>query len=111
MNRPLRIDHWEIGTQYSNISLPVLSSQCSSGSCRKNLSGVGLNFDYNLTRGVAFDSTLNFIPGQQGAQAMTQGLFGIKMGGRFDRFGLFGKIRPGFIYYKDAYSRRRRYNP
>ncbi len=96
------IDHWEIGTQYSNISLPVLSSQCSSGSCRKNLSGVGLNFDYNLTRGVAFDSALNFIPGQQGAQAMTQGLFGIKMGGRFDRFGLFGKIRPGFIYYKDA---------
>src|ERR1019366_4762139 len=28
------------------------------------------------TRGIGFDSTLNFIPGQQGTQPMMEGLFG-----------------------------------
>ena len=101
-DNPPPVDHWEIGTQYSNVSLPVLSSECSSGACRKNLSGLGFNFDYNFTRGIAFDSTVNFIPGQQGAHPMTEGLFGIKLGERFDHFGIYGKVRPGFIYYKNA---------
>lgn len=96
------LDHWEFGTQYSNLSLPVLSNQCSSGFCRMNLSGVGFNFVYNLTRGFAFDSTMNFMPGQKGSQAMTQGLFGVKTGQRFKHFGLFAKLRPGFIYYQNA---------
>jgi len=96
------VDHWEIGTQYTNLSLPVLSNQCSSGVCRVNLSGVGFNFDYNFTRGIAFDSVLNFMPGQQGSKLVTEGLFGLKMGERFHRFGVFGKVRPGFIYYQNA---------
>jgi len=94
------LDHWEIATQYSNISLPVLSNTCSGVVCRKNLSGLGGNFDYNFTRGFAFDSTVNFIPGQQGAKPMMEGLFGVKMGERWQHWGLFGKIRPGFIYYE-----------
>ena len=28
-------EHWEIGTQYSNISLPVLSNECTGIACRK----------------------------------------------------------------------------
>lgn len=97
-----RIEHWEIGTQYTNISLPVLSNECASGSCRKNFSGLGLNFDYNFLRGIAFDSTVNFIPGQQGSKPMTEGLFGVKIGERFQHWGIFGKVRPGFIYYQSA---------
>jgi len=96
------IGHWEIGTQYTNLSLPVLSNQCSSGACRKNLSGMGLNFDYNFTRAVAFDSLVNFMPGQQGSKAAFEGLFGVKLGARFNRFGVFGKVRPGLIYYQQA---------
>lgn len=98
------VDHWEIATQYSNVTLPVLSSACSELLCRKNLSGLGVNLDYNFTRGVAFDSTLNVIPGQQGTQPMLEGLFGIRMGARYEHFGVFAKIRPGFIYYKNALS-------
>jgi hypothetical protein len=45
---------------------------------------------------------MNFIPAQQGSKAMTEGLFGLKMGQRFSHFGVFGKVRPGFIYYFDA---------
>jgi hypothetical protein len=96
------LDHWELGFQYSNLSLPVLSDQCTGGACRKNLSGTGFNFDYNFTRGIALDSTLNFMPGQQGSKAILQGLFGLRMGAHFQHFGIFGKIRPGFIYYQDA---------
>lgn len=33
---------------------------------------------------------------------MMEGLFGVKMGERWQHWGLFGKIRPGFIYYKNA---------
>jgi hypothetical protein len=33
---------------------------------------------------------------------MTEGLFGIKMGERFRKWAIFGKIRPGFIYYQEA---------
>lgn len=30
----------------------------------------------------------------------TQGLFGVKAGGRVERFGVFGKVRPGFIHFE-----------
>jgi hypothetical protein len=96
------VQNWEIGTQYTNLSLPVLSNQCASGLCRKNLSGAGLTFDYNFTRGISFDSAMNFMPGQQGSQPVFEGLFGVKMGMRFNHIGVFGKVRPGFIYYSQA---------
>jgi hypothetical protein len=101
LGRPA-LDRWEIGMQYSNISLPVVSNTCSEALCRKNLSGLGGNFDYNITRGVGLDSTLNFIPGQQGTQPMMEGLFGVRLGARFEHFGVFAKVRPGFIYYENA---------
>jgi hypothetical protein len=97
------VDRWEFGAQYSNLSLPVLSNTCSELACRKNLSGLGMNFDYNFTRGIGFDSTLNFIPGQQGTHPMMEGLFGVRMGARSEHFGIFAKIRPGFIYYENAF--------
>ena len=97
-----QLDHFEFGAQYSNISLPVLSSDCSAQPCRKNLSGAGLTFDYNFTRWLAFDSTVNVIPGQQGSKPMVEGLFGGRMGHRYQHFGIYGKIRPGFIYYQNA---------
>lgn len=101
------LDHFEIGTQYSSISLPVLSDTCSSAvACRKNLYGLGFNFGYNFTRGVAFDSTLNIIPGQQGTKPMVEGLFGVRAGPRFEHFGVFAKVRPGFIYYENAVPTR-----
>jgi hypothetical protein len=70
------------------------------------LSGFGSTFDYNFTRAVAFDSTLNFIPGQQGTKAMMEGLFGVRTGARFERFGIFAKVRPGFIHYENALTKQ-----
>ena len=98
----LPYDKWEIGTSYTNLSLPVLSNQCTGIACRRNLSGVGFNFNYNLTRWFGFDTAVNFMPGQQGSKAVTEGLLGVKMGERFRKWGVWGKIRPGFIYYQEA---------
>ena len=92
----------EVGTQYSTISLPVLTKECPRG-CRQNLSGIGFNLGYNITRGFSYDSNVNFMPSQNGTTAMMQGQFGVKMGEHWERWGLFGKVRPGFIYYENAW--------
>ena len=100
-NKP-PVDHWEIGTQYTAISLPVLSPGCSDHGCRQYNSGMGFSFDYNLTRGFGFDSTVNLLPAQGGSKPMVEGLFGMKWGERWQHLGIFGKVRPGFIYYGKA---------
>ena len=96
----------ELGTQYTNINLPVVSSACSGVTCRRNLSGFGTSFGYNFSRAIAFDSTMNFIPEQQGTKPMMQGLFGVRVGARTEHVGIFVKVRPGFIYYEKAVSVR-----
>lgn len=101
------LGHYEFGAQYSNISLPVVSQDCYPAAvCRKNLYGLGFNVGYNFTRAVAFDSSLNLMPGQQGTTSMIEGLFGFRVGPRFERFGVFAKLRPGFIYYENAQPRQ-----
>ena len=93
-------EHWEIGLQYTNISLPVLRAGCAG--CRQFNSGGGFIFAYNLTRGFGFDGTVNLLPAQGGSRGMAEGLFGIKVGERFEHWAIFGKVRPGFIYYAEA---------
>jgi hypothetical protein len=95
------LDRFALGTQYTTVNLPVVTSHCSAV-CRQNFSAMGATFDYNFTKGIALDSSLNFMPAQQGSQAMVQGLFGIRLGQRFEHVGVFGKVRPGFIYYDRA---------
>ncbi len=94
------LDHWEIGTQYTNISLPVVNQNCLG--CRQNFSGVGFNFVWNPTRIFGLDNSFNILPGQGGARPMAEGLFGARMGKRWQNWGVFAKVRPGFIYYEDA---------
>jgi len=98
--KPIR--HYSIGTQYTNINLPVIKPGCETA-CREALSGAGFTFGYNFTRGFAFDSALNFLPAQGGTKGMVQGLFGVKLGDRWKHWGLFAKVRPGFIYYNEAW--------
>ena len=94
------VDHWEIGAQYTAISLPVVRPGCVG--CRQYNSGAGTSLDYNLTRSFSFDSSLNVLPAQGGSKGMMEGLFGCKLGERFRHWGVFGRIRPGFIYYQEA---------
>ncbi|HJR08658.1 MAG TPA: outer membrane beta-barrel protein [Pyrinomonadaceae bacterium] len=66
--------------------------------------GFGGRFTYNLTNYLAVEAETNLLPRQTnvavGASGrITQGQFGLKAGHRFERFGLFGKVRPGFVSF------------
>ncbi len=95
------VKHWELGTQYTFVTLPVVTRNCAT-TCREGFSGMGTNFVYNFTHGFAFDSSVNLLPGQHGSEPMMQGLFGVRLGQQFQHVGVFGKVRPGFIYYNKA---------
>jgi len=94
------LKRYELGVGYTNVSLPVLKSEC--GVCRQNNSGFASNFTFNLNRVIGIDNTVSLLPAQGGSRGMVQGLFGVRVGERFEHWGIFGKVRPGFIYYQQA---------
>ncbi|MDQ1639296.1 MAG: hypothetical protein QOF62_2635 [Pyrinomonadaceae bacterium] len=66
--------------------------------------GLGARFTFNLNRFVGLEAVINYFPTADGVAAgatgrVLQGQFGIKAGRRFERFGLFGKVRPGFVSF------------
>lgn len=69
----------------------------------KNNVGIGGRAGYNLTRNVALEGELNYFPQDTGRQIRNglQGLFGAKAGWRGEKFGVFGKARPGFFRYEE----------
>ena len=67
-------------------------------------SGMGGRFTFNLTKWFALESVLNYFPTADGVAAgasgrVLEGQFGVKAGARFKRFGIFGKVRPGFVSF------------
>jgi len=73
---------------------------------RESQPGLGGRFGYNLTTNVAVEAELNFFPDADSFSVpdafkgghKIEGLFGAKVGKRFDKIGIFGKARPGFLY-------------
>jgi hypothetical protein len=64
--------------------------------------GPGVEGDINFGRHFALDSSFTWFPKNTiGKNAMT-GLFGVKAGMRTERFGLFAKVRPGFLTFDNA---------
>jgi len=94
------LKRYELGAGYTNVSLPVVKSEC--GLCRQNNSGFGSNFTFNFNRVIGLDNTVSLLPAQGGSRGMVEGLFGMRVGQRFEHWGIFGKVRPGFIYYQKA---------
>ena len=61
--------------------------------------GFGGRFGYNINRNIALEAEVNFFPRDntfEGGRKL-QGLFGVKAGKRFGKFGVFAKGRPGFL--------------
>ena len=68
--------------------------------------GIGGRLASNLTRNFAFEGEFNFFPdAKPTSDRRVQGLFGVKAGPRFNRFGIFAKARPGFIRFGEVKSR------
>ena len=66
--------------------------------------GFGARVTYNVTDHVSLEAEGNFFPRNrrlEGGQK-TQGLFGVKAGRRFERFGIFAKARPGFVHFSEG---------
>jgi hypothetical protein len=63
--------------------------------------GIGGRFASNFNRSIAAEAEINFLPQKvavlpsQGSAI--QGQFGVKIEKRFEKFGIFGKVRPGFL--------------
>lgn len=91
------------------ISLGFVSGPEDPGTI--NEPGFGARFGYNVTRHFALEAEANFFPvdkrspyilgvpvrvGEPGARKF-QAVFGPKVGVRKNRYGIFAKVRPGFI--------------
>lgn len=95
------LPRYEVGAQFS--SLTIKEPSYSSGF--RTEPGFGARFTYNFNRSIAAEAQIDFYPNDNGARnyetsgRALQGLFGIKAGRRFERFGIFAKARPGFVRY------------
>ena len=62
--------------------------------------GPGIEGSVNFGRHIALDGALNWLPERFSLASggrIVQGLVGAKVGTRFQHFGFFAKVRPGFI--------------
>jgi hypothetical protein len=111
---------FEVGAQFSILQSLVPEQatftgiQCVTTPCpsivisnsREIQPGFGGRFGYNLTNNIAIEAEVNFFPGADSFSVpdefkggyKIEGLFGVKAGKRFERVGIFGKARPGFLY-------------
>lgn len=89
-------DRIEIGVQSTSLSLfhPDFPFDETQG-------GIGGRVTYNFNRSIAADAEINFFPQKQfilnANGSAIQGQFGVKIGKRFEKAGLFAKVRPGFL--------------
>ncbi len=72
--------------------------------------GVGGRITYNFNRSLAAEAEINYLPQRQADFSpdddLIQAQFGVKLGKRFDNFGLFAKVRPGFLTVDQGFSLR-----
>lgn len=68
----------------------------------KTILGFGSRLTYNINSHVALEGATYFFPhdcqfcGRHSGQTV-EGLFGVKIGKRFNKWGIFGKVRPGVL--------------
>src|SRR5262245_47872868 len=87
---------FEVGAQFSVIGRGI-------GSDATRIGGGG-RMTSTLTRYLELEGELNYFPSASADNVRrVQGQFGVKSGLRFDRFGVFGKVRPGFMDTKSRF--------
>lgn len=94
---------YEVGVQFSSLSINEPNS-----SLYRTEPGFGGRFTVNLTDSFAVEAETNFYPNQSvlgntgTAGRAFSGLFGAKIGKRYNRFGIYGKARPGFVSFSEG---------
>jgi hypothetical protein len=100
---------FEVGAQFALMrqSTRAVFGTFAPGDPSRWDAGFGGRFSYNLVKLVALEAEANFFPRKDdffGSGRKVQGLFGVKAGWRGERFGAFGKLRPGFMYFNNVLS-------
>ena len=92
----------EVGVHFSTLTL-------TPADFYRTEIGFGGRFTYNFHRNVALEAETNFFPNSgfsggepRNAGNAVQGLFGVKAGKRWEKFGVFAKVRPGFTSFSDG---------
>ena len=107
------VPRFEVGAQFTSLSVNPPTIACGAcgligGFPSHTEPGFGGRFSFNLTDNIAIEAESNYFtrtlssPSILPAGHMFQGQFGIKAGKRFDRWGVFGKARPGFVGFTQA---------
>jgi len=102
------VPRFEVGVHFTSITKPDFNN----GSTEPGLGG---RFTLNLNRSVALEAVGNFFPhscgfcgsggpGGDNSGNITQGLFGVKAGKRFQQWGIFAKARPGVVSFSKGDS-------
>jgi hypothetical protein len=73
----------------------------------QNRPGLGGRFSYNLNTHVALEAAGYIFPERcqfcgTHAGRITEGLFGVKVGKRFKKWGIFAKVRPGVLSFGEG---------
>jgi hypothetical protein len=96
--QPKDLPKFEVGGDFSTITFSPGHTEL----------GLGGRLTYNLNKHVALEGAGFFFPrncpicirSNQGRT--TEGLFGVKIGKRFEKWGIFGKVRPGVISFSQG---------
>ncbi|MCA1593135.1 MAG: porin family protein [Acidobacteria bacterium] len=93
----------EVGAQFSSLS----TNEPGEFGGTENHVGFGGRVTYNFNNYFAVEAEGNFFPNKTFETISTggrvvQGQFGVKVGRRFDKFGVFAKARPGFVSFGET---------
>jgi hypothetical protein len=89
------LPRYEVGADFTSLKLDRFTT----------LPGLGGRFTANLNKHLALEAAGYFFPGHcefcNGSPTghVVEGLFGVKVGQRFKKWGVFGKARPGFASF------------
>jgi len=96
-NSSVAVKKFEIAPEFTTITFESGDTQL----------GLGGRLTYNVNRHFALEFAGYFFPhncefcGRHAGQA-AEGLFGVKVGKRFQKWGIFGKARPGLISFSEG---------
>lgn len=99
----------ELAVQFTSITKPDLNNGATEP-------GFGGTFTFNLNRSIALEAVGNFFPRNcrfcgsgpvagDNSGNIAQGLVGVKIGKRFEKWGIFGKARPGIVSFSGGDTR------
>lgn len=99
----------ELGVQFTSLTMSEVRSSSEPGG--------GARVTYNLTDNVALEAQFDFFAGINRFRGfrnngqIAQGLFGVKAGKRYEKFGIFGKVRPGLTSFSSGRLELVAFNP